>query len=84
MKALQGGVMAPPPGSIYGQCSSTATCQNGTTITLACEGWDVSCTGIDYGSPNGGWTPSSGQVYCASGFLNNRGLLSRSCLTPNY
>ena len=68
MKDLKGGVVAPPPGATYGQCSSTTTCQNGSTITQSCEGWNVSCVGLDYGTPMGGGplNTSHGYSYCST------------------
>ena len=80
MKNLKGGLVSPPPGATWGQCSGTATCQNGTTVTQECEGWNVQCAANDYGSPNG--YPggiNNGSVTCSKGLVGYQSLSQVVC-----
>jgi hypothetical protein len=43
-----------------GWCSATATCANGTKVTLVCEHAPNGCVGIDYTSSTSG----NGYAYC--------------------
>ncbi len=58
MKEIKGG-NAPAEG---GWCRATATCQNGSTVTLTCNNASSGCSAEDYGSP--GYS-GAGKVYCS-------------------
>jgi hypothetical protein len=75
MKNLIGGKAEPT----YGSCGATATCKNGTTVSIQCQGFGISCTGVDYGTTYPGTSAppaDQGYVYCTN---SDGGYSGRSC-----